>query len=247
MATIRDICTDALFEIGVLAEGESMSADVGDFTRRKLERMLNRWNAERRAVYATIFPTFTLTPSLSPHTIGPTGATFTATQRPVSIECISVELSSSPSSVWYELDQHDREWWDGLVTPDIETSWPTDFYYDATWPNGSIYFWPVPSGAYTVAVTSRVLIDDTLGLTDTFTMPPGYQDAVTLSLAEECVRAFGAPPSRLTDLQRDARTARATVFSNNSEIPRLCTADAGMQGPRPSGQRSSFNYWNGQG
>src|SRR3972149_6140403 len=83
--TIQDLCQDALLEIGVLAQGESIQAGDAAFTLGKLQRLLNSWNANRRAVYATTFVTNPLTPSLSPHTTGPTGATWTVTQRPGSI------------------------------------------------------------------------------------------------------------------------------------------------------------------
>lgn len=243
MATIRDICTDALRELGVIGVDQAMDGDQATATRRKLERLLNNWNAERRAVYATVFSSFTLTPALSPHTIGPTAATFTVVQRPVTIEAIALELNTSSPSVFLELDQHDAEWWEAQTVPDLSTSYPTDFYYDATWPNGSIYFWPVPDTAYPVSIQIRVLLDDSIGLEDTFSLPPGYQDAITLTLAETCAPSYGAQSVAAAGAIADlARKARARIFENNTSVPRIQTADAGMQGPIGRGTRTTFNY-----
>lgn len=243
MATISTICSDALLEIGVLAQGEPMDAAMGEFTRRKLERLLNEWNAKRCAVYATVFSSFNLTASLNPHTIGPTGATWTVTQRPVSIEAISLELNTSSPSVFVQLTPRDAQWWQAQSVPDLSTDIPTDFYYDPTWPNGSIYFWPVPSAVYPVQIQIRTLLDDTLTLDLTFSLPPGYQEAVTLTLAEKTARSYGRAVSQ--DLANDARNARAIIFNNNDTTPRIATADVGMSGPRQGGTRSTFNWLTG--
>jgi hypothetical protein len=239
MATIRDLCTDALLELGVLAQGETMDAGTGDFVRRKLERLLNQWNAKRCAVYATVFSSFNLTANLSPHTIGPTGATWTVTQRPVEIDAISLGINSSSPTVYIPLNKRDNQWWQAQSVPGLTSDIPTDFFYNPTWPNGSVYFWPVPSAVYPVQLQIRTLLDDLVALNDTFDLPPGYQEAITLTLAEKCARSFGKALSG--DLVQDAATARGIIFANNDITPRLDTRDAGMQGTS-GGMRPSFNY-----
>lgn len=214
--------------------------------RGKLQRLFNNWNAQRYAVYATAFSQFTLVPSLSPHTIGPTGATWTVTQRPVSIEAISVILTPSSPAVYLAMNKRDAAWWQAQLTPTIEVDYPSDFYYDATWtvasPNGSVYFWPVPNAAYDVQLQIRTLLDNDLTIDTELAMPPGYQDAATLTLAEQAARIWGMPIPE--DLERDARNARALIFANNDSTPLITTRDAGMQGPQ-GGERSSFNWISG--
>lgn len=239
--TIQDIVTDALLEPGILAEGEVPSADQSQTVLKRLRRLLNSWNASRRAVYATAFVTNTLTPSLSPHTIGPTGATWTATQRPVSVDGASLILTgiSSPEA-YLPITIRDAVWWNAQIVPGLETSVPTDLYYQPDWPNGSLYFWPVPTVAYDVQLMLRVLLDDTVTLASTFSLPPGYQEAVTLSLAESICRIFGVPMPVRAEIQQAAKLARSVVWSNNEEPTRIQTADAGMQ-PR-KGDRPTYNY-----
>ncbi len=239
MATIRNLCSDALAEIGVVSEGAAMTPDQGDFMRRRLQRIVNKWNAQRCTVYATVFAQFTLTPNLSPHTIGPTGATWTVTHRPVSIEGISLGINTSTPIVFLPLNVRDADWWQAQTVPTLTSDVPTDFFYNPTWPNGSIYFWPVPTAAYPVQLQIRTLLDDTFTLDDTFDLPPGYQDALTLTLAEGAARPFGqALPDSLV---RDAAMARAVIFANNDITPHLTTRDSGMEGPT-GGNRPSFNW-----
>lgn len=243
--TVRDLCSDACIELGVLAMGETLNASTADAMRRLLERLLNNWNAEGWAVYATTFSTFTLTPSLSPHTIGTSAATFTVTQRPVEITDISLILPGGSPPVLVSLTQRDEQWYTAQTVPGIETDIPTDYFYDPGWPNGEIYFWPVPSAASDVRLTLRIVLDDTITLNDVITLPPGYQDAITMTLAEMAAPSFGAAalPAMPIILER-ARTCRARIFANNDVTPRLATRDAGMQGPNTgsSGVRSAFNW-----
>lgn len=237
--TINAICRDALEEIKVVGSGSAMSAEDGQKALRKLRSLLNQWNARRAAVYADTFAQFTLVPNTAPHTIGPTGATFTVTQRPVSIEAIGLGLNTSTPNVYLPLNVRDAAWWQAQAVPALTSDVPTDFYYNPTWPNGEINFWPVPTAAYLVQLQMRIVLDDTVDLADTFNLPPGYEEALSLSLAENCARAFGQPLTQ--DLRQDAALARAVIFANNDVVPRLATKDSGMEGPG-GGLRPSFNW-----
>jgi len=236
--TWRAIATDVMVECGAIAGGETPEAADISAVLGKLRRLLNNWNADRRAVYATAFPTFTLTASLSPQTIGPTG-NFVVTQRPVSIEGANVFISN----VKMPIRIVDAQWWLGQTDPSVTTTIPTDLYYQPDWPDGSLYFWPIPSAAYVVELQTRVLLDDLIDLDTEFSLPPGYQDAITLTGAEDCLTIFpAAAPGVMGMLERKGREARSRIFANNDPTPKLCTADSGMQGSR----RSSWNYLTGQ-
>lgn len=241
--TFRAIATEAAQEIGIIASGETLSADDANVVLGKIRRLLNNWNADRRAVYATAFPEYTLVPNLSPHTIGPSGATWTATIRPVSISGANLILSNGGTPTNLSIKIRDDQWWLNQVVPTISTTVPTDLYYQPDWPNGSLYFWPVPSAAYDVQLMIRVLLNDVPDLDTTFTLPPGYHDAMVLSTAEACSgKLFGV--ALTPELQLSASQARSRVFDNNDQDPRLKTKDSGMQSM--SGRRGDFNFWSGQ-
>lgn len=229
--TKRDILTDAAVELGILDPGDTLGDRDAYTLEQKFDRLLDRWNAKRQAVYADRFDTFTLTPSLSPHTIGAAGGTWTMTQRPVSIEGVSLLITGGSQTIYRPLIPRDKPWYDALRVPGLETAYPTDFYYNPTWPLGSLYFYPVPSSALDVRLLSRLLLS-ALALTDAFDMPPGYRDAVVWSLAESALTSFalgGEDAARIAD---EARKARGDVFGNNTSPPRIATRDAGMPGGR---------------
>lgn len=242
--TVGDLVKNAALELTIVAQDEDLSTADQAYLIAVLNRILNAWNADRRAVYATAFDTFTLVPNLSPHTIGPDTATFDVDQRPVSLDGANLVLTSSVPNVNVPITVRDAQWWLGQSVPGLTSDIPTDVYYQPDWPNGALYFWPVPTAAYDVQLMTRVLLIDVLSdPDDDFLLPPGYEDAITLTLAERSRRAFGKPFD--PELVSDASKARALIFGNNDVTPHLQTKDSGMT-PGNGGRRADFNWLNGQ-
>lgn len=236
MATGATLCTEVLQELQVLQANESASNADAVAVLGIINLILDSWNAEREKVYADSLLTFTLTAALNPHTIGPTGATWTASQRPVSIEAANLIIDD----IRFGINIRDRQWYSSLTTPELSTQQPTDLFYDPSWVNGKIYFYPVPDSAYSVELWVRIVLAQ-LALPDTVTMPPGYHMALKLTAAEDAATLFGVPVSM--DLIRRASVARARIAANNVTVPKLATQDAGM----PSNNRGGwFNYWTGR-
>lgn len=238
--TGRDLVTDALLEINVYDAIDSIAPQDAAYVLRKLNRILDNWNAERPAVYADAFNTYTLTPSLSPHTIGPSG-TWVTTQRPVSIEA-ALLLYSTSLNPRVGITIRDAAWYASLTIPALSTAFPTDLYYEPDWPNGKLFFWPVPSSALQVTLLSRLVLAR-LQLDDAFTLPPGYQDAITLTLCEDIAPTFEKQVA--PSLAKKAADARDRIFSNNVEIPRLVTQDSGMPTAAGGGNGVNGNYYTG--
>jgi hypothetical protein len=237
--TALDLIKEALAEINAIQAGNAPSPELSAIGLSKLKQVVNNWNADRPFAYADDFLSFTLTPSLSPHTIGPTGATWTVTQRPVSIEGIALVLNTGGTPYSYVgLTPRDAEWWQNQTTPALTSTMPSDFYYDPTAVNGKIYFWPVPTVAYPVQLHVRSVLDDQLALATTLILPPGYHNALMLTTAEDLsdpLRKMWTPKQ-----QMKAQQARARIQKNNHFPTRLKTQDAGM----PSGRHSRAGIYN---
>lgn len=236
MPTTLDIITDSLTEINAIQAGETPSPELSAIGLSKFRQLVNNWNAERLYAYGVDFLSFTLVPSLSPHTIGSNSATWTVTQRPVTIEGISLVLNSGGTPYSYlDLIPHDAAWWQNQDTPTLTASQPTDYYYDPTFPNGQIFFWPVPTVAYPMQLQVRGVLDDQATFATDLILPPGYQNALMLTLAEDLsdpLRKLWTPKQASKALQ-----ARIRLQRNNSFATPLKTQDAGMPttGPARSG------------
>lgn len=219
---VSDLINDILREIRVLSAVDPALPQDAEYVLRKINRTLDNWNADIRLAYAEVLSTFTLTPALQPHTIGPTG-TIVQAQRPVSLQGASLNVSGS----WIPIDVRDATWWLEQPNKTMTSDIPSVVYYEPEWPNGSLYFWPVPSSANQVALLMRqVLAQLTIGTTVTF--PPGYLDALILNVGFECVGPFKVDmPTRL---EERAREALARIMANNIESPPLETRDFGIPG-----------------
>ena len=141
----------------------------------------------------------------------------------------------------YPLQKRDSDWWATQRVQTIQTSLPTDFYYSPEWPFGQIFFWPVPNRAYQVEFEIETAILGAATLDVIFQMPPGYELAMTLTLAELLGPAFEKPPNPM--LVGAAMKARQMVQGLNNSAPRISLDDFG---DTPSGRpRATFNYRTG--
>ena len=222
MPTIGDSIDQAFTEIRVRRAGETLEPENMALGLTLWNRLLDQWNANGRAVYSEVFnDSLTLTPALSPHTIGPSG-TLVVSVRPTRLYAVQLNLGSS---VFVNLNVQDSTWYQAQTVPAISESVTTDVYYKPDWPNGRMYFYGVPSTAYAMRLWYETILAAVVQ-TDTFTMPPGYQTAMELTLAEDLADSLGQSVS--VSLERRAREARALIFGNNDKVPRLVTADAGL-------------------
>jgi hypothetical protein len=230
---VSTLCEAAAQELNVIMPGENLSANDGALLLRKLNQIFGHWNTTRQAIYRSVKSTHTTTPSLSPHTIGPTG-TFVEAQRPVEIDAANLTIGGSSTPI----DILDVEWYRSLALP-LTASSPTALYYDPSWPNGSIYLYPVPASAYTLELWTRLVFAPVV-LTDTVTYPQGYEGAIIDTLAEDSAEALGRQPSQ--KLVERARRRRADLFALNDPTPHMVTIDGGMPG---YSRRGRGNYLNG--
>lgn len=242
--TALDLITGSFQELGIYGAADVLSGEDAALGLVLLNDLLDEWNADRQAVFADVWSPFTLTPNLQPHTIGvaanaPTFAL--AGNRPVSIDGASLIDTTVTPNVYSPLTIRDKEWYDAQSVPTLASTIPTDLYYNPTWPNGSIYLLPIPTAADGIRLLTRTVLAQ-LALVTTFTLPPGYQKALKLTLAEDLCGPMSVPVPQMLPMR--AIKARGKVFANNTITPKLATRDSGMPGGRQGG---SFNYLSGLG
>ena len=195
------------------------AADVS-YVLGLINRVLDDWSAEFGPAYVNTLSSFTVTPSLQPHTIGPSGATWTLAQRPVSIEAANLVVGTTrtPLDLWDESD------WMRLVDPTTTSTDASVLNYRPTHPNGSVYLYPVPTAANTIELLSRGILAQ-LTLTGTAVLPPGYQSALVLTASEQAASHFHAAFTG----GREAAKARGRIAAANAKTPRLVSDAPGVK------------------
>ncbi len=233
---IDTILRDAFREIAVFAPTDSIPPDDMSFALGKLNRLFDNMTDDRRVVFANQFVTYPLIPNHTPHTIGPNSADFTVTTRPVSIELAQFVLTSVTPNLYLPIHLRDDAWWASVPIRGVTSSICTDLYYSPDWPNGTLNLWPVPSVAGSLELVTRTVFA-LVSVTDTFWLPPGYRDWVTLKLAEALVSGYPGSTVAPT-LGKAIADGESRLLTSNVRAPSLATADYGTGG----GRGGSFNY-----
>lgn len=258
--SVQDLCNDAAIEVGLIAVGETLDGDTGQWVFRKSNYLLDTWATSKKYVYASSFNDYVLPSNLpvaadgsAKATIGPgPGATYFAVQRPVKILSASAIINNTTPPVLAPIEIDDNQWWAGVTLPGITSMYPTNLFYNPTFPNGELYLWPISNTNFGLRLETWVLLSQFGSITDpiggpgaAFTVPPGYRNAIMLSLAESLQPGSDKSNPQLT---RDAASARSAIFTNNTPSANISTVDSGMPSDRESRRSTTFSYrtrtWN---
>jgi hypothetical protein len=196
----------------VYAKGEEPDADESQDGLAALNALMGSLS-NSPLVYAKTLDTIALSAGVASITVGPSGTTVTA--RPIRVLDESYIQSGN---VTYPLRVFtDQQYSDVLVktTQGIpEAIWPL-----MNMPDAQITLWPVPIGSLTLKLWSIKQLATFPDLTTAVSLPPGYEELVTLELADALGPEYERelPASAMRRLQR----ARRNVELANLEVPML--------------------------
>jgi hypothetical protein len=237
-----DIVQGALEDIGVLAEGEKVSAGELAVALPRLQRWIDQVNARRELIFSITFQLFNLIANHAPHTIGPNGD-FNLPLRPVRIVGANFILSSGSSN---PIDSPvirimDDDWWQRNPTKSLQSNIVTHLYYDPAPTLGNLNFWPICTVNNPVRLEFWNSLAQPISAQSALALPQGYWDATVLSLARKLSPVFNKPFS--PDLREQWNQAMRIIETNNNLPPRIAT-DAGSPNNRKGG-RPDFNWMTG--
>lgn len=223
MATTRDLIKGSLRLLGVIAPGESPTADEQSDALNALNEMLSSWSNERLLAYYRVREEFTLTSGQSSRTIGTTGNFVTS--RPQEIEEATIEDQSASPTAEYGLQILSFSEWAAIIQKDSTADVPTKLYYEPTYPNGTLNLWPVPSAANKIVLYSRKPLSS-LAIGDTLALPPGWEEALRYNLAVKIAPEYGVAPQM--EVKEIALTSRAAIEGTNNQQLNLMRVDAAL-------------------
>lgn len=216
--TAAVIISDALKEILVIGEGEAPSATMLSDGLRMLNRLLDTFSNGADFAYADASESVALTGQQSV-TIGPTGSI--ATKRPLKIKSAYVDRGG----ISYPVAVIDGEQYDDLTYKADQGANTQAIYYDATYPDGTLYLYPISTGC-TLHMSVIQSVKQFASTSVNIDMPEGYEDALMLALAIRMAPGYGKQINPET--KTAARRAMNAVKVTNQVIPTLDLPDAVM-------------------
>lgn len=209
MATIQTKINRILRILGVVASGQTPEANESNDTLETLNGMLDSWRNDKLLVYAFKDIQITLINGTATYTIGPSGGTVDTS--PVKMESAFVRQSGVDYQLTEITDAYYQEKSDKNLTSDI----PSEIMFNHTNPNATITLYPVPTTANVLYL--RVWTPfSSVALADTFTFPPGYEDAIIYNCAIRCAPEY--PSIQLSPaIIEIAKTSLAGIKRINSK------------------------------
>lgn len=226
MGTAADIIRGAFKILGTLAAEETPSASEESDALTTLNDMIDSWNNERLALWATLRSTHTLTSGLNPHTIGASG-TFNTT-RPVRIDRASITPAGSAGTETPLALLSDAEWQE--TQNKTASGTPAALWVESAYPLMKLHLNPVPGAADTLVLYTWQQIGRLVATSTTFDMPPGYTRAIKFNLAKELAPEYGVALSADAVAVADESKAALKRLNQRPSHPRCDPAVLGGGG-----------------
>jgi hypothetical protein len=212
MASVRDVVTDALREIGVLAAGEVATADDALGGLEALNRLTDQWAAERLNIYTITRTAFAVAANTRDYNVG-LGATVNVA-RPIYIDRVAYSSSAVSPAMELPLVPLGSAQWAALAQKTLTGEYPTHYHWEPTYPAGTLSLWPVPTSALLTAyLYAPQQVAEFASLDTAIALPPGYRRMIVKNLALELAPSYEKTPG--PDLRQQAANATGVVKRAN--------------------------------
>jgi hypothetical protein len=209
--TAGDQINRALRLLGVLAEGETSSAEVSQDSLTALDQMIDSWNTERLSVFSTQDQTFTWPAGQINRTLGPTG-NFVG-NRPVLLDDATYYRDPG-TNVSYGIKFINQQQYNGIAVKTVTSTYPQVIFVNMTYPDVDMYIYPRPTRDLEWHFISVQQLTTPATLATNILFPPGYLRAFVFNLAMEIAPEFGVEPS--PQVRRIAMTSKRNIKRINN-------------------------------
>lgn len=211
MTTAGDIINGSLRLIGVLAEGETPSAETSADALDAMNQMIASWNTERLSVFSTQDQVKTWPANTISRTLGPTGDL--VGNRPILLDDSSY-FRDPTNGISFGIKFINQQQYDGIAVKTVTSTYPQVMWINMSYPDIELYVYPVPTRDLEFHFVSVEELTQPALLATTLAFPPGYLRAFRYNLACELAPEFGVEPSR--QVQRIAMTAKRNLKRINN-------------------------------
>lgn len=235
--TVNELIRKSLLLIGAVSTGENLSADEAADGLSSLNDMLDSWSTDGLLIPANTIEEFTLTPGQASYTIGVSGNFNTANPQVIDearLKDVSGTAFELPMQIYNITEYAD------IVQKTISTAQPEALYFQRGTPLSTIYLYPVPSAANKLVLYSKKALSNFTAVTNSISLPPGYQRALRYNLALELAVEYGKQPSEY--VFQTAQELKAQLIRLNTDVPLMKSDALGMV----QDSTKQFNIYTGQ-
>jgi hypothetical protein len=220
MATVNDVITDALLDLGILAEGEVPTASQSTQGLRRLVRFLKLCRTENLYIPLIARATATLTPSATSFTVGTGGNINIVRPGLQQVEKVNyLDSSVSPANEISLGPLMTEAEYEAIPMKTQTSSRPARVYYSPTYPLGTLIPWPISTGASLQWVFYyHAALADFAAISDTVTVPDGYEQFLVKSIALELAPSFGVREINPALIQQATEARRMVTRSNQRAV-----------------------------
>lgn len=234
MASAGDIINGSLRLLGVLAEGETPSAEMSQDSLTAMNQMIDSWNTERLSIFSTQDQVFTWPAGALSRTLGPTGD-FVG-NRPVLLDDATYYRDAG-TGVSYGIKFINQQQYDGIAVKTVTSTYPQVMFINMSFPDIDMYVYPKPTRDLEWHFISVEELTQPATLATQLAFPPGYLRAFRYNLACEIAPEFGVEPP--------PTVARIAMYSKRN-LKRINNPDDVMSMPYSIvGTRQRFNIYAG--
>lgn len=225
MATAQTIVDSALRKVKQHSSGQTPSLVVRTDALETLNDLLGIWSTENLLIPYRTSESFSLISGVSSRTIGASGDF--ATVRPLEIESIYIRDSSNYDHYLTEIKE---KRYSEIELKTTEKR-PTRFYYEPSFPNGTIYFNGQTADTETIYIVSRKQLNEFISLSTDVDLPSEYVYALKVNLALKLAHEIGDSRAVHPDLYADAERSKDLIKTRNllSQINELRVDGALLQ------------------
>lgn len=181
------IIQNAMRLIGVLATGETPSADQTQDGLAALNDILETWSIESLAVYASGVNTFSVVTGQAGYTIGPTGD-WVSPNRPIQID----DCYCTFNGVDFPIEIIGQTQYNQIAYKANQSQIVAQLCFYNDFPNAQIFLYPAPAQTgLTVSLNYPRALTALPTAATAFSGPPGYVRALQWSLAAELAPQYG--------------------------------------------------------
>jgi hypothetical protein len=204
-----------------------------------LNRMLGSWDIDPLDIFTYLITTYPLNENQISYQFGAGAADFPAAPAPIAIPEANVILPGAPD-LRYPLEVVDKAQWSKIVLQTIPGGIPTIIYPDFDYPIGTIYIFPQPPAGYLLELYTPQTLPVFSLVTDTVTLPLGYEEAIVSNLALKIAKHFRTQTKFTPEMITDAARSLAFIENRNAPVPKLRNDAANLTPRRGAGD---WNWW----